>query len=315
MNHPPDACPSAPGAALREIDCRSILSPSGIPGADYSINPYVGCLHACAYCYAHYMQRWSGHEEPWGTFVDVKVNAVRVLIRGLRRTPPSRIFMSSVTDPYQPPERRYLLTRRILEALAPLPHSIGIHTKSALVTRDLDILRSCRDVSVTFTIVTGDPSAARRLEPGAPPVAARIRALEALARAGIETAVFIAPVIPFVTERGIGELIRDLAGAGVRRVTLDDLHYLPRLAGRLVPALRACDPSLPARVFRAGKDCYQQTARIVLECCHGHEIRCDVFFQSPADTRPLNGGARCVVSRHSRRRCAPRGCFPDADGR
>jgi|LAHU01.1.fsa_nt_gb hypothetical protein len=64
-------------AAVREIACRSILSPSRIPGADYSINPYIGCLHACAYCYARYMQRWSGHEEPWGTFADAKVNAVR----------------------------------------------------------------------------------------------------------------------------------------------------------------------------------------------------------------------------------------------
>ena len=268
----------APGAAVREIACRSILSPSGIPGYDYSINPYVGCLHACAYCYAHYMQRWSGHEEPWGTFVDVKANAVRVLVRALRRTPPSRIFMSSVTDPYQPPERGRLLTRRILETLAPLPHEIGIHTKSALVARDIDILRSCRDVSVTFTIVSGDPGAARRLEPGAPPVAERIRALGALARAGIETAVFIAPVIPFVTERGIAELVGALAGAGVRRVMLDDLHYLPRLAARLAPALRACDPSLPGRVFRAPKDCYQQTGRIVLELCRRHGIRCDLLF-------------------------------------
>ena len=278
MRSPTDAGAPAPGAILREIACRSILSPSRIPGADYSINPYVGCLHACAYCYAHYMQRWSGHEEPWGAFVDVKMNAVRVLIRALRRTPPSRIFMSSVTDPYQPPERRYLITRRILEALAPLPHSIVIHTKSALVTRDLDILRSFRDISVTFTIVTGDAGAVRLLEPGAPPVPERIRALDMLARAGIDTSVFIAPVIPFVTERGIEGLIRGLAGAGVRRVMLDDLHYFSRLAGRLIPALRAYDASLPARVARATKDYYQQTGRIILECCRGHGIRCDVFF-------------------------------------
>ena len=282
----PSPAPSAEGAgAVREIVCRSILSPSRIPGADYSINPYIGCLHACVYCYARYMRRWSGHEEPWGTFADAKINAVRVLVRQLRRTRPSRIYLSSVTDPYQPPERRYRITRGILETRAPLPHSVGIQTKSALVTRDIDLLRAFRDVSVTVTITTNDPRAAALLEPGAPPVAERLRALETLAAAGIDTAVFIAPAIPLVAERGIAPLARLLAAAGVRRVLLDDLHYLPRLAGRLIPALRACVPEAAQRLCRRVEDCPQQTARIVLECCRAHGIRCDVLF-------PLRGGSR-----------------------
>lgn len=240
--------PAARSARTREIICRTILSPSGISDFGYSLNPYIGCVHACVYCYAHYMELYSGHTEPWGTFVDVKMNAPQVLIRQLRRIPPSSIFMSSVTDPYQPVERRYRLTRRLLEILAPLPHFLWIHTKSSLVERDIDLLRRFKNLRVTFTIVTGDERAARLIEPGAPPVRERIRTLSRLARAGIRTSVFLGPIIPFVTERGLERLLRAIAGAGVRKIALDDLHYLERVSPRLIPALRRYDPQAPYRL-------------------------------------------------------------------
>jgi DNA repair photolyase len=266
------------GIRQREIACRTILSPSGIPGADYSINPYVGCMHACAYCYAHYMQRYSGHDEPWGSFVDVKVNAPKVLIRQLRRIQPASIFMSSVTDPYQPPEKRARITRSILEILAPLPHSLGIHTKSSLVTRDIDILSHFKDVSVTFTIVTGEEDAAKCIEPRASTVGERLKALEDLARAGIETSVFIGPIIPFVTEKNIERLLAKLSNAGVRRIMLDDLHYFSRIRERLLPALYAYDRVAAHRAPRVTKHYYQQVAQIILTFCRAHDMECAVFF-------------------------------------
>ena len=266
------------GIRQREITCRTILSPSGIPGADYSINPYIGCVHACAYCYAHYMQRYSGHDEPWGSFVDLKVNAPRVLIRQLRRVPRSSLFMSSVTDPYQPPEKRARITRRILEILAPLPHSLSIHTKSSLVERDIDILREFRDVSVTFTIVTGEEDAARCIEPRASTVAERLRALEQLSRAGIATSVFIGPIIPFVTERNLERLLALLSGAGVRSLMLDDLHYFPRIRERLLPALYAYDSDVARRVTSLPKDYCQQVAQIILKFCRSYDIQCATLF-------------------------------------
>ena len=271
----------SPGTSIcvQERQCRSILSPSRIPGADYSINPYIGCAHNCAYCYARYMQRYSGHSEPWGSFVDAKVNAPQILVRQIRRTPPNAsLFMSSVTDPYQPVERQFTITRRILEILSSLPYPLGVHTKSALVERDISLLRRFRDISVTFTIVTGDERAASLLEPGASPVAERIRVLSELSRAGIVTSVFIAPIIPYITEMGIGDLLGRLASAGVRQIMLDDLHYLPRLQDRLFPALRAYDTGITERYRAIPKDYYQQIARIVLEFCSSHNIGCSVLF-------------------------------------
>jgi DNA repair photolyase len=266
------------GIRQREITCRTILSPSGIPGADYSINPYIGCAHACAYCYAHYMQRYSGHDEPWGSFVDLKVNAPQVLIRQLRRIPRASLFMSSVTDPYQPPEQRSRITRRILEILAPLSHSLSIHTKSSLVERDICILREFRDVSVTFTIVTGDEDAVRCIEPRAPTVAERIRALEQLSHAGIATSVFIGPIIPFVTERNIERLLARISGAGVGRLMLDDLHYFSRIRKRLLPALYAYDGDVARRAARIPENYYQHVAHIILKFCLTHGMQCVTLF-------------------------------------
>ena len=266
------------GIRQREITCRTILSPSGIPGADYSINPYIGCVHACAYCYAYYMQRYSGHDEPWGSFVDLKVNAPQALIRQLRRVPRASIFMSSVTDPYQPPEQHSRITRRILEILAPLAHSLSIHTKSSLVERDICILRDFKDVSVTFTIVTGDEDAARCIEPRASSVAERLRALEQLSRAGIATSVFIGPIIPLVTERHIERLLVRLSGAGVRRLMLDDLHYFSRIKGRLLPALYAYDRDAVRSCTRIPENYYQHVAHIILKFCRTHDMQCVTLF-------------------------------------
>ena len=262
----------------REVSCRTILSRSGIPGFDFSVNPYTGCAHSCAYCYASYMQRYSGHDEPWGSFVDVKVNAVRVLLRQLRRTPPSSIFLSSVTDPYQPSEERYGITRRILQCLLPLPHSIHIHTKSDLVLRDIDLFARARNLTVSFTIVTGNGGIARLLEPGAPPVRSRLRALRKLSACGIRTGVFIGPVIPGVTERGLDSLLGNLVEAGVRRVVLDDLHYLARVRPLITRALGDRVPGMEKRLKRPSRNYYQQIGRYVLEFCRARGVHCICFF-------------------------------------
>ena len=115
---------------VTEIHAASLISKSGLPGADFVINPYGGCSHACVYCYARFMKRFSGHDEKWGQYVDVKVNAADLVppmeegLPGLEtpsRYAGKRLFMSSVTDPYLPQEREYRLTRAILERLVPPP--------------------------------------------------------------------------------------------------------------------------------------------------------------------------------------------------
>ena len=186
--------------AVNEIQVRSVLSKSGIPGMKYCINPYVGCAHACRYCYATFMKRFTGHIEPWGSFVDIKMNAPEVLRRQLRRAESGTVMISSVTDPYQPVEARYELTRKCLEILSVFKFPVSILTKSPLVLRDIDIISKLEDAEVGLTITTDDERIRKIFEPSAPPVPARIDALKKLHKAGINPYVFIGPLLPMNPE-------------------------------------------------------------------------------------------------------------------
>ncbi len=183
-----------------EIKAKSIISRSNLPGTDYVINPYTGCIHSCLYCYARFMKRFTGHTEPWGKFVDVKINAPDLIPEGTLKYKGKTIYMSSVTDPYNPLERKYKLTRRILEKLIPLQPDLGIQTKSNLVLRDIDLLRQFRNCQVGLTITTINDTIRKEIEPYTSPVKKRIEALKKLKEAGIETYVFIGPILPFLTD-------------------------------------------------------------------------------------------------------------------
>lgn len=202
---------------IREIQAKNILSKSQI--YDYTINPYVGCTHTCAYCYARFMKRFTGHLEPWGGFVDVKVNAVELLRGIIAKAKPGRVWMSGVCDAYQPVERKYRLTRGCLEILLEYGWPVTIQTKSPLVLRDIDILRGKTGVEAGMSIATADENVRKIFEPGAPPVNDRIKALGVLHEAGITTFAMIAPVLP-----GTEGLPVLLAGK-VDRVTIDRLNY------------------------------------------------------------------------------------------
>lgn len=179
---------------VREILVRGALSKSKV--FDYVVNPYVGCEHGCAYCYARFMKRFTGHTEPWGEFVDVKINAPDLLRRQIARVKPGRVWVSGVCDPYQPLEQKYLLTRRCLEILLQHRWEVTVQTKSSLALRDLDLLRGAQGIEVGFTITTADEDIRKLFEPKAPPVEERLRALEELHRAGIKTFAMIAPLLP-----------------------------------------------------------------------------------------------------------------------
>jgi len=240
------------GLLIREIKCKSVLSKSGITGVDYAINPYVGCAHGCVYCYAVFMKRFTGHKEEWGTFVDIKVNAPDVLTRQLKRAKPGNISFGTVTDAYQPLEREYGITRACLEALLEHPLPVSILTKSALVLRDLDLIKKLKDVQVAFTITTLDEEVRRRFEPGASPVAARLDALRAFSEAGIPTWAFCGPLLPGITddETSLDTLFAQLKRAGVGYVLVDSLNLRGAVWGRLSRLLRAHYPHLLER-YRA----------------------------------------------------------------
>jgi DNA repair photolyase len=232
-------------AAVHEIACKGLLNPSGIPGIDYTVNPYTGCSHACAYCYARFMARHTAHGLPWGAFCDPKTNAPEVLAKEVRRKPPGRVSLSTVTDPYQPAEARYGLTRRLLEILADSGFTVSLLTKSDLVLRDLDVLSRFPPgtVEVGFSLNSSDDAVRRAFEPGAPPVSARLDALETLAGAGVPTWVFLAPALPVLTESGLESLVGRIA-SGTGRMLADRLNLKCGNQGPVWRVLSARFPSV-----------------------------------------------------------------------
>jgi DNA repair photolyase len=208
---------------LTEISVKTALVRSGIPGADFVINPYLGCGHGCKYCYAVFMKKYARHHQgqPWGSFVEAKVNIAQVLRAELaRKRRVGRALLASVCDPYQPLEARYRLTRQCLETLRDYGWGIDILTRSPLVTRDLDLLAGAPSVSVGLSIPTDDEAVRRVTEPQAPPIPARIVTLKRLAEAGLRPWVFIAPLLPMNPER-LAELLEPYAD----RVMMDPLNY------------------------------------------------------------------------------------------
>ena len=156
---------------IREINAKSILSKSKV--YKYTINPYVGCQHACTYCYARFIKRFTGHKQPWGGFVDIKINAPELLLKEVTRKVAGRVWISGVCDPYQPIERKYELTKRCLAILIEHDWPVTIQTRSSLVLRDLELLRKSSKVEVGVTVTTASDKVRRMFEPYAPPIRER----------------------------------------------------------------------------------------------------------------------------------------------
>jgi len=209
------------GPVVREIEAKSILNVSKIH--DYCVNPYTGCEVGCVYCYAAlFMRRYSGHSEPWGEFVDVKVNAPALLAKQIVKAKRGTIWFASVCDPYQPLEERYALTRHSLEVLVGRDFPVEIQTKSARVRRDLDVIRRLSDVEVGFTVATDDETIAGMFEPQASPVGERVEVLREFKAAGVSTFAFAGPLLP-----GNPEKLAALLHGAVDRVLIDRMNYVP----------------------------------------------------------------------------------------
>jgi DNA repair photolyase len=205
---------------VREIQAKSILNKSKV--FDYCVNPYTGCEFNCVYCYASlFMRRYSGHKEPWGEFVDVKINAPEILRKQLEKAKKGTVWVSSVCDPYQPLEAKYKLTRQCLNELVIKQFPVNVQTKSKLVLRDLDIFLKFEEIDVGMTITTDDEKIAKVFEREASSVADRIQALEKIHEAGIRTFAFIGPLLPGNPEK----LIERLSGK-VDRVLIDKMNYI-----------------------------------------------------------------------------------------
>lgn len=202
---------------IKEILSKSILTSSKI--YPYTINPYVGCQHACSFCYARYMKKFTGHKEPWGEFVDVKVNAPELLRKEILKKKKDTVWISGVCDPYQPLEIKYKITRECLKILIQNDWPIVIQTRSPLVIRDIDILKVAKSVKVVFSITTANEQIRKIFEPTSPTIPERINALAELHKLGIKTSAMIAPILP-----GAEKLISLLANS-VDSIVIDRMNY------------------------------------------------------------------------------------------
>ena len=181
---------------VKICDVKTILTKSNLPVADFSVNPYVGCTHACKYCYASFMKRFTNHPEPWGEFLDVKIWPE---IKNAHKYAGKEAFIGSVTDPYQPCEEKYKRTRAVLEQLEGSGISISIATKSDLVLRDKDLIRTFPNARVSLSINTLDEDFRREMD-RAVSIERRLSAMKELYEAGIQTTCFISPIFPGITD-------------------------------------------------------------------------------------------------------------------
>jgi DNA repair photolyase len=242
-------CPSIPPeietsestrpTVVRETPCKSILNRTKLGG--YSLNCYTGCEHRCVYCYARFMQRFHPHAEPWGEYVDVKVNAVEALVRQLRRAEPDEVFVSSACDGWQPLEAEWQLTRRCCGLLLERGFPIHVLTKSALVRRDFDIFAAHPEhVTVGTTITSPDQAAADCWEPGASNVADRWAVLSEAHRQGLQTSVMFGPLLPGLSDdaASLDALFQRAAEVNVDAIWFDGLNARPKVWEAVAPLLR-----------------------------------------------------------------------------
>jgi DNA repair photolyase len=254
------------GTRFVRLSVRSVLNSPATTGMGFwSVNPYVGCEFGCTYCYARDTHRYTiertgqpGRGPAWLDFekrILVKTDVAEVLARTLdpARIGRSSLVIGTATDPYQPAERRFRLTRAVLEVL--LQHrglSIGVITKSPLVTRDLAILQALsrrHELSVNISLATMDARVARKLELRSPVPSARIRALRRLTAGGIHAGLMVAPIVPGITDdrAGLSRLMGTAKEAGAHYVVGSALRLGPSARQRFLPVLNQEFPELAER--------------------------------------------------------------------
>lgn len=222
---------------IRDVDVKSVMTKSTLPVGGYSVNPYVGCPHACKYCYASFMKRFTGHTEPWGTFLDVKHWKP---ISNPHKYDGQRIVIGSVTDGYNPYEERFGRTREILKELQGADAEIMICTKSDLVLRDLDLLKTFKKVTVSWSVNTLDESFKEDMD-CASSIEARLNAMKEVYDAGIRTVCFISPIFPGITDwKAIIERVKDFTDL----IWLENLNLRGQFKSAIMDYIREKYPGL-----------------------------------------------------------------------
>ncbi len=238
-------------AEYREEPCTVALNRVQGMAFRWSLNPYTGCAHRCAFCYVRAFERRADRPfgDRYGRSIRVKVNVAAVLRRELARPSWRRevVAVGAATDPYQPAEGRYRLTRACLEELARVANPFALVTRGPLVVRDLDVLaEAARRADVSVTVPTLDAEVWRRTEPGTPPPRQRLRALARLVEAGIRASVALAPILPGISDRPeqLAEVVRAARAAGACGVWANVLYLKPGTREHFLACLARDFPEL-----------------------------------------------------------------------
>jgi DNA repair photolyase len=270
----------------REEPCRSALNRVQGMGFKWSLNPYMGCVHRCTFCYVRAFERRADRPsgDRYGRSIRVKTNVAEVLRRELARASWEReiVAIGAATDPYQPAEGRYKLTRACLEVLAEYANPVRIITRGPLIVRDVDVLArlaSRASLAVTFSVPTIDQEIWRRTEPGTAPPRQRLRALRVLVDAGIEANVGMAPILPGLSDKPelLADVVRAAREAGATGVWANLLHLQPGTKEHFLAALERDWPELLPRY----KELYRRSG-----------------YLAKADSEPTREAVRELVRAH-----------------
>lgn len=268
---------------IRETKARSVLTKSKLPETDYVINPYTGCLHACKYCYAEFMKRFTDHLEPWGKFIDIKINALEVLKSEISRLKSNdQVLLSSVTDPYNPAEKKYKLTRQIL-AILPKNIQLSILTKSDLVLRDIDLLKTFPNCEVGFSIFSLKEADIKNFEANTVSPARRLKALAELKKQGIKTYAFIAPILPDLTN--LEAIFAKIAKAKVDFAYCESFNYQSTPKQIVVEIIKTKYPQLSISQFNHFNPLlWQDIKQQIIKLSADYNIPTKIFIHSPTNS-------------------------------
>ncbi|MCX9083979.1 MAG: radical SAM protein [Candidatus Methanoperedens sp.] len=260
---------------IKEILVKTALSHSKLKGFEYALNPYHGCEHACVYCYAPSVIHWD--KGKWGDLVEVKINLPRILSKELRIKKKGVVGLGTVTDPYQPAERKYEVTRRCLELLLSHDFPVCIQTKSSLVLRDIDLLKKFSNLEVGITLTSHDDSLREKLEPGAASVQERFQTLSELSKNGIKTWVFLGPVMPYLTD--VEALIEEISIVKPWYVIVDKLRLRDGVNDRVMEFINSYYPYLTEKyemIISGEEHFYIEIFKNVNKKCEEIELRCEL---------------------------------------
>ncbi len=260
---------------IKEIIAKTALSLSKLPGLDYALNPYRGCQHACIYCYAPSVIHWD--KGKWGKLVEAKVNLPRILSKELRVKKKGVVGIGTVTDPYQPAEKKYEITRRCLELLLLKDFPVCIQTKSSLVLRDIDLLKKFSDLEVGITMTSYDDKLREEFEPGASRTDERLHALSELSDNGIDTWVFMGPVMPYLTD--VEALIGALSIVKPGYVLVDKLRLKDSVMDSVLRVIKEFYPHLMEKyetIFAGDENDFKKFFVDIKRICDNKALKCEL---------------------------------------